>query len=117
MERIELANALLVSSAAPAYVGPVPTRGMNGVKVDLLVISIGGSPTSVTAEVEMSNDGENWSTTGVSAAVSAFPGYGVDQTAGVGELCSQANVRIKLTVLTSGTACVKSGLLFFQFST
>jgi hypothetical protein len=87
------------------------------VKVDLLVISVGGSTSTVSAEVEMSNDGENWSTTGVIATVStSFPGYNVDQTSGAGELCSQSYARIKLTA-TAGTACVKSGLLFFQLST
>lgn len=101
---------------------PVQTNGMNGVHVELTVVSAGGTvaPTAVTAFAQVSNDLQNWTLlTAPAPSVSSYPGRAVATSTSGTSIANSAYVRIKVTLTggTDPTAVVNAGVNIFNFST
>lgn len=126
--RKEISRNLVMSLSttdATAFTDPVPTGGVNGVSIDMTVVSWYSTATgTLTALVQESSDMQTWTDTGVSAvltgAVANFPAYTGTSTSGASSTLSGRYSRVKYTAkVGSGTGqlCLSAGVSFFSFAT
>lgn len=106
---VELASKLAVTDGSDAISPAVSMEGNNTVQFDCTIFNLGGA-TSLTAALEGSSDGQNWSN--VASYAGLVYGYGApSKTTGVGF----GNIRIRYTVVGAGTIVLAAGVnLSFQ---
>jgi hypothetical protein len=113
--RTEVATALVVDTNG-AVSQPIATNGLNGVRADMAVIAVSGTPT-VNATVEESNDLQNWSAALLTLTLTTgFPAFTVNTTSGASSMARMTYVRLKLSVSAS-SACITAGLDLYKFVT
>lgn len=117
---MEITKALIAVEGTTYYSQPVETGGLTGVRLELRVIAASAGASSVTAEVEQSDDLDNWFPLGgipFGATVSAFPG--VDSKATSDASSSVTGKYLRIAYVVSGTgggrATIAATVTLFQF--
>lgn len=119
--RQETTNHLVLTNAAAAYSVPVPTRGLNGVGVEVTVIgAYVPSSATISVSVEETSDLQNWAAVPVTVTFTGttadFPAYNSAST-GAASTLSGSHVRLKFEAgAASVRATVATQVNFFNFS-